>query len=122
MDINFWQRVDNLLEKKDIARKDLASTVGFDVSNIGKGIKENNIPAADTAVKIAQYLETTVEYLVTGKESNLPVLLKADLDKYHKYSRTIYALDTIPEFTRLPIEGMIKDMSKKYSAHKTEAE
>ena len=64
--MNFWERVDTLLVDKNITRKALAQDAGFDVSNIGKGISNNNIPAADTAVKIAKILDTSVEYLVTG--------------------------------------------------------
>ena len=51
--MNFWEIVDEELEYKNIDRKELASKVGFNVSNISKRIRENNIPSADTAVQIA---------------------------------------------------------------------
>ena len=55
--MNFWERVDDLLERKDKNKKALAKEAGFDPSNISKGIKNGNIPAADTALKIANIRE-----------------------------------------------------------------
>lgn len=66
--MNFWERVDELLKEQNLTRKALAITAHFDVSNIAKGIKNNNIPSADTALKIAQILGTSVEYLLTGTD------------------------------------------------------
>lgn len=66
--MNFWQRVDQLLKEQNLTRKALAISVHFDSSNISKGIKNNNIPAADTALEIAKFLNTTVEYLLTGTD------------------------------------------------------
>ena len=66
--MNFWERVDDLLDRNDINKKTLAFEAGFDASNITKGIKNNNIPSAETAVKIAEVLGVSVEYLVDGTE------------------------------------------------------
>lgn len=67
--MNFWKTVIDELEYIGMNRKQLANEAGFDVSNIGKGLKNGNVPAADTAVKIAQVLGVSVEYLVTGKKN-----------------------------------------------------
>lgn len=67
--MNFWERVDELLEKNEINKKTLAYEAGFDASNITKGIKNGNVPSAETAVKIAKVLNVSVEYLVTGKNN-----------------------------------------------------
>ena len=53
--MNFWENVVSELEYQNIERKRLANEVGFDVSNIGKGLKNGNVPLADTAVGIAQF-------------------------------------------------------------------
>ena len=58
--MNFWERVDDLLDRTGINKKTLAYDAGFDASNITKGIKNNNIPSAETAVKIAQVLGFSV--------------------------------------------------------------
>jgi len=50
--------------------KGVATCVFIDASNITKGIKNNNVPSAETAVKIAQVLGVSVEYLVNGTETS----------------------------------------------------
>lgn len=115
MDSNFWQRVDFLLEKNNLSRKELAASAKFDVSNIGKGIKDGNIPAADTAVRIAKFLNTTVEYLVTGSYSDDKVHAQIEIDELYKSAVIIHKLNSLPYETRSSIELMISDMSSKYS-------
>lgn len=77
--MNFWERVDDLLDRTGINKKTLAYDAGFDASNITKGIKNNNIPSAETAVKIAQVLGVSVEYLVNGIDSSFPKTLKPEV-------------------------------------------
>ena len=87
--MNFWERVDDLLDRNDINKKTLAYEAGFDASNITKGIKNNNIPSAETAVKIAQVLGVSVEYLVNGvepeKNSTAKQTEQNQLRLYRKY-------------------------------------
>ena len=91
--MNFWERVNDLLERNDINKKTLAA----DASNITKGIKNNNIPSGETAVKIAERLGVTVEYLVTGKDS---LTNNANIGKivylYQKYHTVIDTLEKLP--------------------------
>lgn len=67
MNYTFWERVIFISDEMQISRKALADEVNIDVSSISKGIAENRMPAVDTAYKIASYLGTTVEYLLTGQ-------------------------------------------------------
>lgn len=69
--MNFWERVEIILDQKDITKKELAMSAGFSPSNISKGKRENSSPSADMAVAIARFLGTTVEYLVTGKDPDI---------------------------------------------------
>lgn len=82
--MNFWERVNEILDYNDINKKTLASEAGFDPSNITKGIKNNNIPSAETAVRIAKCLGTSVEYLVIGEKND-----KDDLSFSACASRTL---------------------------------
>lgn len=107
-----------LLEKQDLSRKELASYAKFDVSNIGKGIKEGNIPAADTAVNIAKYLHTTVEYLVTGSYSDDKENAQIEIDVLYRKATLIHKLDSLPPESRTSIELMISDMSERYHSSK----
>ena len=110
--MNFWERVENLLDQKGINKKTLASEAGIDASNISKGLKNGGSPSADTAVKIAKFLNTTVEYLVTGIDSRLSESQKKQLDTLLQYSNTIKALDRLPSKIKKPIETMIAEIGK----------
>ena len=76
---SFWNRVDNELEFLGKNRTYLANKCGFTVANIGKGIKLGSTPSAETAVKIAQVLGVSVEYLVNGVDSSFPKTLKPEI-------------------------------------------
>ena len=75
----FWNRVDIELEYLGKNRTYLANKCGFTVANIGKGIKLGSTPSAETAVKIAQVLGVSVEFLVNGVDSSFPKTLKPEV-------------------------------------------
>ncbi len=110
--MNFWERVENLLDQKGINKKTLASEAGIDSSNISKGLKSGGSPSADTAVKIAKFLDTTVEYLVTGADSRLSESQQKQLDTLLRYTKTVKSLDKLPSKVRKPIETMISEIGK----------
>lgn len=62
--MNFWKNVDSELTYLGKTRKELASAVGFDATNISFGIKRNSVPAADTALKVARFLGVSLDYLL----------------------------------------------------------
>ena len=62
--MNFWEKVDSELKYLGKTRKELASYVEIDVANISFGIKRNSIPYADTALKVANFLGVSLEYLL----------------------------------------------------------
>ena len=68
--MNFWERVDTELKYLGKTRKELASAAGFDAANISFGIKRNSVPYADTALKVAQFLGVSIEYLLDMPESS----------------------------------------------------
>lgn len=108
--MNFWERVNDLLEKNDINKKTLAADAGFDASNITKGIKNNNIPSAETAVKIAARLGVSVEYLVTGKDS---ARSNADVGKsvylYQKYHTVIDTLENLSNSKQQSVMRIVEE-------------
>ncbi len=95
--MNFWKNVVSELEYKNIDRKELAIRADFNVSNISKGIRENNIPSADTAVRIAKVLNTSVEYLITGIQENNTDDSKNDFADFQEYRSFIKKLKTLSE-------------------------
>ena len=71
--MSFWNNVANELEYQNISWKELAKKADFAVSGISLGIANNSIPSADVAVRIAEVLGVSVEYLVTGKTKEIPL-------------------------------------------------
>lgn len=115
--MNFWERVQELIDMHNCERKRLCQQVGFNYSNIGKGIKKNSYPSADTAVKIAKILKVSVEYLVTGKER-----IQRDTDeekqvlkKLHEYRELVKDLENFKPDFRKTVINTIKTLSKTSS-------
>lgn len=92
--MNFWERVCEIMEKQDINKKTLATEAGFDPSNITKGVKNNNCPSAETAVKIARKLGVSVEYLITGNSEEAKT--SRDMFLYKKYQAVIELFESLP--------------------------
>ena len=101
--MNFWETVNSELEYQEKERKELAAYAGFDVSNIGKGIKNGSVPLADTAVKIAEFLNVSVEFLVSGGKrlgDNTTNDLSGDFRKFFHYRKLVNRIDAMPEQTK----------------------
>jgi transcriptional regulator with XRE-family HTH domain len=65
--IEMWKRIEIIMfENKHTYRK-LADEIGVGESTVSMWKTNGTIPRADDAVKIAKFLETTVEYLITGE-------------------------------------------------------
>lgn len=68
--LDFYTRIDELLKAKKSSQKELAEFLGLSSVQIYSNWKQRgSIPSADVSVKIASYLQTTVEYLVTGQST-----------------------------------------------------
>ena len=109
--MNFWETVDSELKYQNKERKDLTNAAGFDVSNIGKGIKNGWVPLADTAVRIAQFLNVSVEYLVSGGKSlgsEKNTELSTDFQKFFFYRKLVTKIDSLPSKTKTAIVEMFE--------------
>ena len=96
---DFWKRVDEELDYKGMNRKALSKEVGFSVGNVGKGIQLGSSPSADTAVKIAQVLGVSVEYLVNGSNKSTEKNQENEelqLKLYRKYHDLIAKCEKLP--------------------------
>lgn len=66
-------RIDFVLKEKKLKREALADSCGISKNNFSNWSIRGTIPPADTIFKIAEYLEVSAQYLVTGEtESGLP--------------------------------------------------
>lgn len=108
--MNFWETVNAELEYQEKERKELATAADFDVSCIGKGMKNGSVPLADTAVRIAQFLNVSVEYLVSGgtKIGTLSADIENDFHKFFAYRKLVNKIDEMPERTKSAIIEMFE--------------
>lgn len=104
--MDFWENVENELIFQGKTKKELSMLTGIKLQSLHKSFERKSEVSAENAVKIASKLNTTVEYLVTGKDS------KKDNELLRKYKTTIQALEEIPAAPRKNIEQMILDLSK----------
>ena len=78
------ERIDKSLHSKALTRVQLAPQVGITPATISAWNTRGTIPAADVAIKIADFLGVSVEWLITGHD---PEGLTEDdrkiLDMYH---------------------------------------
>jgi len=71
--MGFRENLKAELSYKDILVKELAALSKTSRRTIDNYLKEDgSMPAADVAIRIAEVLGVTVEYLVTGRERNNP--------------------------------------------------
>ncbi|MBR1403729.1 MAG: helix-turn-helix transcriptional regulator [Treponema sp.] len=67
---------------KDIQSKELAVKTGISLNTINHYLAQNgNAPSAENALKIAQALGVSVEYLMTGKNASITDDIKPKLKK-----------------------------------------
>lgn len=112
--MSFSDNLRELMKAMDITATELSAKTDISRDTINSYLKTKGpIPSADKAVKIAQVLQTSVEFLVTGFEKSANLSTNYDIHKMRKYAKTINALDSLPEFSRSPIENMINNMSEK---------
>lgn len=98
--MDFWKRVEEELVYLGIGKKELAYRAGIKEQTLHKAIERGSNPAADTAIKIANVLGVSVEYLVTGlnpsddksrvQEQNEQIRL------YKKYHELIEQIESTP--------------------------
>lgn len=68
--MTFWDRLEKSLDKNNLTASELSRTIGIASSVIYSWKIRDSIPRADIAVKVAEQLHTTVEYLVNGTPQN----------------------------------------------------
>ena len=65
------ERIDNLLKERNLNRVALAEAIGIKPQNISAWSVRGTVPAGDICLKIAEYLNVSIEWLICGKEGGL---------------------------------------------------
>ena len=103
--MSFKENLKSELEYQGLQIKELAAKCGVSKNTLGNYLTgHNSLPAADTAVKIAKALGVSVEYLVTGKNTeSSDGDIASEMLLFQKYRSFVKKLDQLPQNTR---EGM----------------
>ena len=79
----FTERLKCLMHSHDCTAKDLGQKTGISYRTIENWLSsKSSMPRADSAVLIAQSLNTSVEYLVLGKIGDIKSNIRLSFDKY----------------------------------------
>lgn len=102
---DFWKRTNSLIKHLNKTQRGLALECGFTERRIETLSSNNRSPDVIEAVKIAAALNTTVEFLVTGVESNEQFkenmkkeLLKTISTVFNTDSNSLIAADSSPTY------------------------
>ena len=68
--LDFWVNVKERLDDNDFSQKELAAAINESYNTLQSWITKDRLPNAEQAVNIARFLKTSVEYLVTKKDSS----------------------------------------------------
>ena len=92
----FKDRLTDELNYQGISNKEFASKVGIGIGTLGMYLYRGSIPAADVAVKMAQVLNTTTEYLIFGTDDKNPVQKQTTKSDWQKKEINII-MDRLPD-------------------------
>lgn len=70
--MDFYERVKTLVKAKNLSLTLLVESCGIDYNTYKNAKRSGIIPRGDVVVRLAQHLETTAEYLVTGRHPHNP--------------------------------------------------
>ena len=117
--MSFKENLKEELSFQDIKVKELAFRTGINRRTIDNYLRENTSqPTAENAVKIAQALGVSVEYLVTGVPAQQNDIINKnetreqqfDIKTFKKYYKIIQKIDSLPDTMKNPICKMIEDI------------
>ena len=90
MGLEFYGRVKSLVKTNKTTIEYIVCKAGLSLASYNAYRRNKNLPRADEAVRIAQALGTTVEYLVSGNEQKPPtaedtlIEIQASIERYRK--------------------------------------
>lgn len=81
---DFWKRVNSLIKSNGLKQETVCHLCEINYQTFRGWIVRNSFPDVFQSLKIAKALNTTVEFLVTGKEENLTQEETELLSNYRK--------------------------------------
>ena len=125
---SFKENLKDELFYRGISSKELSLLTGISQGSLSNYLKENSsIPSADVAVKIANALGVSVEYLVTGKTSKIQIKeysaeIKSIADKIEKLSKHDRSIITalVDVILNKELHQSCSEISANYSSSPTD--
>ena len=68
--MTFFERLQSLMNFQHLTQKQLADDLSIRQNTISDWKNKGNLPQGETAIKLAQYFNVTLDYLLTGEEKN----------------------------------------------------
>lgn len=68
--LDFWIRVKDLIKERNTTQDKIALQINERADNFSRWIQKDRLPDAEQTYKIANALGVSVEYLVTGNQSD----------------------------------------------------
>lgn len=110
--LSFHGRLDGLISQRGVSNGTVGSAVGVSHVQIGKYRKEQ-MPAGDVLWKLARYFGVTMEWLLTGKNSDLGGLFFAEDPVPYKTGKTSISKADITAAKKRITEAL-EDLEKKF--------
>lgn len=101
---DFSVRFDALLKKRGVTQKDLSALLSIRRENLSEWKRLGTIPSTDTALAVAQYLNVSVEYLLTGTDTYKEAFTQSDREHLAKWQKLT---DTEQSVVSTTIDAMI---------------
>lgn len=113
--MSFGKNLKEAMKVSNLTTKELSVKTGIKESTISSYLKnEGAQPTAEKAVKIAEALNTSVEFLVTGFEKQTPDAT-FEIRNAGKYDEIIKTFEKLPADAQNPIARLVSELSKKFS-------
>ncbi len=68
--MTFFERLQDLLDSRNLSQKQLAESINVRQNTISDWKNKGNLPQGETAIKLAQYFNVSLDYLLTGEDKN----------------------------------------------------
>lgn len=114
----FSQRLKILRKSFDLSQAKFAKEIGFSQSAIASWENETREPGINALIKIAQYFNTSVDYLIGLPTTAITPEKPAPLPQDEQEFLTMYR--ALPSYLKDSIFSELKGMYKAYLASKSE--
>jgi transcriptional regulator with XRE-family HTH domain len=88
--MEFKNRLKEARAKKGLSQNELAKAIAVHVTNISRYERGENMPTSDVLGKLANALDTTVDFLVSGSVNDMADLEISDKELLSQFKRAEY--------------------------------